>query len=254
MSVYLQPLTRAGNDVEEGKQAKEQFDPQRDAALVLADRGWHAGVIGIVAGRLAEKHHRPVVLISWDRMGVKPGVGSARSVPGFDLHAALDACDEHLVSHGGHAAAAGLTLEEGKIDAFRADFCEHAAAEITHQQRVAELDVDAEFPLGAFTLKTVGQIEQLAPFGHGNARPLMCSSGVTLTGPPREMGSSGRHLSMQLEQHGVKLRAVAFGGGEWAEELTALDGPLDVAYRPVINRFAGRSNVELHLVDWRPGQ
>jgi len=236
------------------KQAKQQFDPQGDAALVLADRGWHAGVIGIVAGRLADKYHRPVVLISWDRMGVKPGVGSARSVPGFDLHAALDACDEHLVSHGGHAAAAGLTLEEGKIDGFRADFCEHAAAEITHQQRVAELDVDAEFPLGSFTLKTVGQIEQLAPFGHANARPLMCSSAVTLTGPPREMGSSGRHLSMQLEQHGVKLRAVAFGGGEWAEDLAALDGPLDVAFRPVINTFAGRSNVELHLVDWRPGQ
>ena len=71
------------------KQAKEQFDPEDDAALVLADHGWHAGVIGIVAGRLAEKYHRPVVLIAWDALGVKPGLGSARSVPGFNLHAAL---------------------------------------------------------------------------------------------------------------------------------------------------------------------
>ena len=71
------------------KQVKEQFDPAEDAALVLADRGWHPGVIGIVAGRLAERFHRPVVMISWDKSGMRPGIGSARSVPGFNLHAAL---------------------------------------------------------------------------------------------------------------------------------------------------------------------
>ncbi|MFH1922466.1 MAG: single-stranded-DNA-specific exonuclease RecJ [Planctomycetota bacterium] len=235
------------------KQAKEAFDPRADAALVLADHGWHPGVIGIVAGRLAEKYHRPVVMISWDRLGVKPGTGSARSVPGFDLHAALNACGEHLLRHGGHAAAAGLTLEEGRLESFRADFCEYASAEITQQQRTAELNVDAEFPLGAFTLKVVGQIEQLAPFGHGNARPLMCASGVTLAEPPKALGSGGRHLSMRLRQHDVTLRAVAFGGGDWADELAALDQPIDVAFRPVINTFRGRRNVELHLVDWRKG-
>jgi len=233
------------------KQAKEAFDPHADAALVLADHGWHPGVIGIVAGRLAEKYHRPVVMVSWDRLGVKPGTGSARSVPGFDLHAALTACGEHLLRHGGHAAAAGLTLEEGRLESFRADFCEYASAEITQQQRTAELNVDAEFPLGAFTLKVVGQIEQLAPFGHGNARPLMCASGVTLAEPPKALGSGGRHLSMRLRQHDVTLRAVAFGGGDWADELAALDQPIDVAFRPVINTFRGRRNVELHLVDWR---
>jgi len=234
------------------KQAKEQFDPVGDAALVLADRGWHAGVIGIVAGRLADKYHRPVVLISWDRLGVKPGTGSARSVPGFNLHAALCACDEHLVSHGGHAAAAGLRIEEARLESFRADFCEYASAEITEEQRVAQLNVDAEFPLGAFTLKVVDEIERLAPFGHGNARPLFCTGKVTLAGPPKVIGSSGRHLSMRLRQHDVTLRAVAFGGGEWADELAALDRPIDVAFRPVINTFGGRRNVELHLVDWRP--
>ena len=87
-------------------------------------------MIGIVAGRLAEKYHRPVVLISWDKFGMKPGIGSARSVPGFNLHAALAACEEHLVGHGGHAAAAGLRIEEDKLERFRADFCEHVAAEI----------------------------------------------------------------------------------------------------------------------------
>ncbi len=233
------------------KQIKERFDPAGDAALVLAERGWHQGVIGIVAGRLAEKHHRPVVLVSWDAMQVKPGVGSGRSVPGFNLYAALEACSHHLLSFGGHAAAAGLHIEEDRIDAFRAEFCEYAAAEMTEQERVAEIRIDAEAPLAAFTLQTVQQIERLSPFGQGNARPLMCASGVSLAGPPKAMGDGGRHLSMTLAQHEVRLRAVAFGGGEWLDELLTVGGPVDVAFRPVINTFGGRRSVELHLVDWR---
>ena len=98
------------------------------------------------------------------------------------------------------------------------------------------------------------QLEQLAPFGRCNDRPLLCTTGVTLAGPPREIGSGGRHLAIRLAQHGVELRAVAFGGGDWADELASLDGPVDVAFRPVINRFRGRRSVELHLVDWREAQ
>jgi single-stranded-DNA-specific exonuclease len=233
------------------KQIKEQFDPVEEPALVLADRGWHPGVIGIVAGRLAEKHHRPVVMVSWDQMGTRPGVGSARSVPGFDLHAALAACSEHLLAHGGHAAAAGLKVEEHKLDAFRTAFCEVAAGEISDQERVADVLIDVEAPLGALSLQTVGQIEQLAPFGAQNPRPLVCATEVRLASPPKPLGNGGRHIAMRLEQHGVALRAVAFGGADWSEDLESLDGPLDVAFRPVINSYQGRSNVELHLVDWR---
>ena len=128
------------------KQAKEAFDPAEDAALVLADHGWHPGVIGIVAGRLADRFHRPVVMISWDKAGVRPGIGSARSVPGFDLHAALAHCGEFLLAHGGHAAAAGLKIEEHQLAGFRGAFCDVAAAQISEQQRVAEVFVDAEAP------------------------------------------------------------------------------------------------------------
>jgi len=233
------------------KQIDERFDEAEDAAFVLAERGWHAGVIGIVAGRLAEKHHRPVVLISLDQMGTRPGIGSARSVPGFDLHAALESCDECLLAHGGHAAAAGLRIDEERIDAFRTAFCEVAAAEINQQQRVADLLIDAEFPLSAFTAKTVGQIERLAPFGQHNARPLLCATGATLEGQPKTIGAGGRHLSLRLAQHGVSFRAVAFGQAEWAEPMLALQRPFDIAFRPVINNYQGRQNVELHLVDWR---
>lgn len=254
---YINGLNESRQKLERGiylaasKQAKDTFDPSCDAALVLAERGWHPGVIGIVAGRLAEKYHRPTVLIALDPLGVKPGTGSARSVPGFDLHAALCRCGEYLVAHGGHAAAAGLTIEQSQVEAFRAAFCELAAEEIREELRVAELRIDAEAPLSAFTLKVVGQIEQLAPFGQSNARPLLCTSGVTLAEPPRQIGASGNHLALKLTQHNVTLRAVAFGGGEWAEELAGVSAPLDVAFRPVINSFRGRRSVELHLVDWR---
>jgi single-stranded-DNA-specific exonuclease len=234
------------------KQIKDQFDPVGDAALVLADRGWHPGVIGIVAGRLAERFHRPVVMISWDAAGLRPGIGSARSIPGFNLHAALAECGEFLVAHGGHTAAAGLKIEEHQIEGFRGAFCDVAATRISLEDRTAQLFIDAEAPLSAMTLPTVRQIERLAPFGAGNARPLLCATAATLEGPPKPLGSSGHHLAMRLSQHGTTFRAVAFGAADWADDLAALDSPLDVAFRPVVNDFRGRQSVELHLVDWRP--
>lgn len=234
------------------KQAQEQFDPQQDPALVLAGVGWHVGVIGLVAGRLAEKYHRPVVMIALDPVGAKPGTGSARSAGVLDLHQALHACREHLLGFGGHAAAAGLKIEESRIEAFRADFCEHAAAEIAHGDRVAEIRIDAEAPLSQLTLPTVQQIERLAPFGEGNPRPILCASGVSLAEPPKPMGNGNRHMSGRLVHHGTTMRCVAFGQSDWVDQLGQASGVIDIAYRPVINEFMGRRSVELHLVDWRP--
>jgi single-stranded-DNA-specific exonuclease len=233
------------------KLAQESCDPFDAPALVLAGRGWHAGVIGIVAGRLAEQYHRPVVLVSLDELGAKPAMGSGRSVNGFDLHAALAACGRHLVAHGGHEAAAGLTIHEAAIEPFRQDFCAFAERMISEEERVAELFVDAETPLSALTHQTVTQIESLSPFGCGNERPLLCTSEVRLTEPPRRIGSTGRHLALRVEQHGVALRAVAFGGGDWEDDLASAGGPLAMAFKPVINNFRGRQSVEMHVTDWR---
>ncbi len=256
LAKYIHELNESRQSLERSiyraakRQAQDEFDPESDAALVLADRGWHVGVIGIVAGRLAEKYHRPVVLIAQDELGVKPGTGSARSVPGFDLHAALSACREHLLSHGGHAAAAGLKMADDRVDQFRYDFCEHTAGEICEDDRVAELWIDAETPFSALTPRIVNQIESLAPFGQGNARPMLCTTGVTLASPPKRMGKGNQHLSLQLEQHGIKLRAVAFGAGDWADEFEKIDGTISVAFKPVFNDFRGRRSVELQLADW----
>ena len=257
LAEYLNELNNSRQSLERSiylaahKQAQDRFDVEGDAALVLAERGWHPGVIGIVAGRLVEKLHRPVVLVALDELGVKLGVGSGRGVPGFNLHAALTACAHHLVSHGGHAAAAGLKIEEGRLDDFRADFCEHTSAAIAPEQRAAELAIDAEVTLGELTMPVLNQIDRLAPFGQHNPRPLLCASGVTLAGPVRRIGGGGRHLALRLAQQGVVLRAVAFGGGDWADELTAATGPLEIAFRPIINDFNGHRRVELQLSDWR---
>jgi single-stranded-DNA-specific exonuclease len=186
-------------------------------------------------------------------MGAKLGIGSVRGVPGFKIHEALTACTHLLASHGGHAAAGGLKIDDGNIDVFREEFCEFAARQICEADRVAELWIDGEAILASLTINVVEQIERLAPFGQGNHRPLLCASGVRLTEPPKRIGN-GRHLSLRLEQHSARLRGVAFGGGDWADELSAVDGPLSVAFRPVINDFNGRRSVELHVSDWRAAE
>ncbi len=233
------------------KQVREKFDPRRDAALVVADHEWHPGVIGIVAGRLTDKHQLPAVVFALDKLGVKPAIGSARSVPGFNLHAALAECDGLLESHGGHAAAAGLKMTESNLPAFRRKFCEVASRELGGRPTCFELRVDAETALHCLTRQTVQQIESLAPFGHGNSRPLLCASNVRLSERPKRIGGDGRHLAMTFDQNGVKMRGVAFGGGDWEQELAAVNGELSIAFHPVINRYRGRTSVEIHLADWR---
>lgn len=257
LAEYIHELNSSRDSLERSiqlaaaKQLKEQFDAEGDAAIVLAGRGWHAGVIGLVAGRLAEKYHRPVVMISLDQLGIKPGTGSARCPNGLNLHAALAACSEHLLGFGGHTCAAGLQIEEARIDAFRAAFCEHASSEAGGELKIGEIRIDAEGPFCQLTAQTVRQIESLAPFGCGNPRPVLCATGVRLAEPPKKMGASERHLSLKLIHQRTTLRGVCFGGAEWCEELAAIDAPLDIAYKPVINDFRGRQTVEVHVVDWR---
>ena len=210
------------------------------AALVLAGRGWHPGVIGIVAGRLAEEYHRPVVLISLDELGTKPAMGSGRSIAGFNLHAALAACGQHLSATAGTKRRPGSRSTKLRSTPSAPISAPTQPARFRAEDCAAELFVDAETPLSALTHQTVRQIESLAPFGHGNERPVLCTSDVRLAEPPKRIGSTGRHLALRFEQHGVALRAVAFGGGDWEQDLTDASGPLAVAFKPVINHFRGR--------------
>jgi single-stranded-DNA-specific exonuclease len=233
------------------KQVKEQYSVEEDSALVLAAPGWHLGVIGVAASRLSEKFFRPVVVIGMDSTGQKHATGSARSQGIVDLYAILLQCQEHLVSCGGHAAAAGLRIEEKQIGSFREAFCECVATQLQGQRPVAKLNVDAETTLKQLHLGTVSTMEKLAPFGASNPRPVLVASNVELAEPAKTMGAGDRHLSVRISQNGTVLRGVAFGQAEWIEPLNSHSGQLDIAFRPNINEFQGMKRVELQLLDWR---
>lgn len=235
------------------KQIKNDYDAETDPAFVLAGVGWHQGVIGVVAGRIAEKYSKPTLIISLDAAGKCESVGSGR-VGGtdIDLYEALSECSDRLVRFGGHKAAAGLTIDERQLDAFRDDFFEAITRQWTDKAIVPEIVIDAETPFGQLNLQTVKQMEMLAPFGAGNPRPVLCSNNVQLNAPASLMGKTKRHLSVQLRQGEKVIRAVAFNASDWCDELNSTEGPIEIAYRPVINDFRGYKNVEIHLVDWRP--
>ncbi len=141
---------------------------------MLAGVGWHQGVIGVVAGRLSDKYAKPVLVLSLDASGKTEAVGSGR-VGGtdVDLYEALSECSERLLRFGGHKAAAGLTIDERQIEAFRGDFCEAVARQWADKEIVPEIVIDAEATLGQLNLEVIKQMEMLAPFGAGNPRPVL---------------------------------------------------------------------------------
>lgn len=254
---YLQELNKNRQTVERRilKQAKEMVaeNPEWQAApsLVLADKEWHPGVIGIVASRVAEHFQKPTVLISLHRED-NIGQGSCRTFAGFDLHRGLHACREHLVTFGGHKAAAGLKVDAKHIDAFRAALAEHVGNHHVVVERDLEVAIDAEVRLADLTHDAVTRIEQLGPFGSEHRRPVFAASRVDVVGKPGRMGEGERHLSLQLKHYGKTMRAIAFGQGEWADEIAAVGGPISICFAPTINRFRGEERVEMQLIDWKP--
>jgi len=232
------------------KMVREDFDPDKDSALVLAHPDWHLGVIGIVAGRIAEAYNRPTVIISTDSLGNRAGVGSCRSAAGINIYQALQECQEYLVSFGGHAAAAGLKIDDPQIDSFRAALCDQVSAQLSFDGMVPDLMIDAEALIGNLNLSTMSELNKLGPFGEGNPRPVLCCTGVRLQEPPKPMGD-GRHLSMILTQQNSQIRAVAFGKGDWLPELSNTDNLFDFAFKPVLNEYRGFKSVQLQLIDYR---
>jgi single-stranded-DNA-specific exonuclease len=218
----------------------------RDApGLVLAGEGWHPGVIGIVASRLVEKHHRPMVVVSLDGKG--GGRGSGRSIPGFDLLAGLEACSEHLGQFGGHKAAAGLELEESKLDAFREAFAVHAAKVLGPEDLKRTERVDAIVGGASLGLDLAEELRQLAPFGMGNpgVRLLVPSARVR---DVRSMGE-GKHARFSLHSGAHRALGVAFGRPTLG---VAEEDPVDVAVRLEVNRWNGAVEPQVVLRELYP--
>jgi single-stranded-DNA-specific exonuclease len=221
--------------------AEKQVSELGDApAYVLAADGWHPGVVGIVASRIAERHHRPAVLIALD--GAE-GTGSGRSIPAFDLLGGLHAARAHLERYGGHRAAAGVSIARDQVDAFRAQFVRHAAEVLTPQDLTPELRIDAVVPGDALGLDLAEELERLAPFGMGNPAPNLLVP-CALLDEPRAMGE-GKHVSFSLSAGGARSRAVCFGAGA---KLPAEAGrPVEAAVRLEANRWNGAIEPRLVL-------
>ena len=214
-------------------------------AYVLAADDWHPGVIGIVAARIAERHHRPTVLIALDG---QEGTGSGRSIPAFDLLGGLTAAAWHLDRYGGHRAAAGLTIARDRIEGFRERFATHAAEVLRPADLVPECRIDAVVAGDALTLGLAEELERMAPFGQGNPAVSLMVPAAELA-DPRPLGE-GRHVAFTLHAGGARSRGVQFGAGN---RLPAAPGePVDVAVRLEANRWNGAVEPRLVLRHARP--
>lgn len=222
------------------------FDPSRDPVIVLGSRDWHPGVVGIVASRLMRQFHKPTFVVAIDSEGI--GKGSGRSIEGVSLVEAIDSCRDDLLAGGGHAMAAGLSIHEERMDAFRARFAEYVLRNTSEQQRQPTLCYDAEISFAQLSLEFLASYDLLQPFGNGNPQPVFISRGVSLSRPPVHM--KNHHLRFMLRQGYAEQDAVFFGGGE----KPLPDPPWDIAFTIDRNTFRGRTTLQLVIQDVRAAQ
>lgn len=237
-------------------QARERLEGQdleQTPAIVLADHSWHSGVIGIVAGRLAELYGRPTLMIALSGE-TATGQGSGRSVPGFPLHEALRACGEKLLSHGGHAAAAGFRIPAEHVDDFRERFCAYAADFFKGVPPPPKVVLDAEVPLSAVTPGLIHALARLEPYGAGNPRPLLMAGPVQIIGEARRVGGGERHVRLRVRQENATIPAIAFGLGERFEELLSAEGWCSIVFTPSFNEWQGVRTVQLEIRDFQAGK
>ncbi|HEX3391374.1 MAG TPA: single-stranded-DNA-specific exonuclease RecJ [Solirubrobacteraceae bacterium] len=253
-AVLAEELDRANSERRQGEQmirgqAEAQIAQLPDVgerwSYVLAAEGWHPGVIGIVASRLAEMHGRPVVLVAIEQDRAR---GSGRSVEGYDLLAGLTACSEHLGRYGGHSAAAGVELGRESLEDFAATFERHAAAALSGRDPARCERVDAVVTGPELGMELAEELATLAPFGRGNPTVSLLVRGA-LVSEVRSMGE-GKHARFRLQAGGAHARAVAFGCDG---RLPVSEGePVDATFALEVNEWRGVSEPRIVLREAQP--
>src|SRR6266852_9460314 len=221
------------------KKIASEFDSERDAAIVVAARGWHPGVLGIVASRIARKYHRPAIVIGFDENGI--GKGSGRSIAGLNLVEALTRCADKIDKYGGHEMAAGLTIQEKNLDLFAEQFCQTARELLSNKDLQPQLRLDHEISFSELNFDFVGWHEMLQPFGNGNPQPLFLARAVESAAVPRVVGE--RHLQLHLRQRNYHQRAIFFGAA--ADALPKQ--PWDIAFRIRPDEYDGERRLEMQI-------
>lgn len=213
--------------------------------IVLASSDWHTGVIGIVASRLVDKYYKPAILFN---IADGKAQGSARSIERFDILAAINACSSELSSFGGHAMAAGLTIDAEKIDAFIQAFENYAAENWNTDDFVSRVEIDAVCKLAELTVPFVKSLATLGPFGRGNPSPIFAARGVRLVASPRRVGSDSEHLQVAVCDSGANARCIGFNMAHLEKKLLENEF-FNIAFEPQIDNFYGQPSVQLVLND-----
>jgi single-stranded-DNA-specific exonuclease len=218
--------------------------------LVVGGAGWHRGVIGIAASKLVDAYHKPAIVLSVDG---DVAHGSCRSIPDFDMLAALEHCADLFVKFGGHRQAAGLTMEAGRVPEFRARVNAYADEVLEPDQLRPRLRIDGPLNLGSITHDLMRGIDALGPFGMSNPRPVFHASGVEVVDGPRTLKE--RHLKMTFSQEGRRFRAIAWRAAERADLLTRNRAGVNLAFSLEKNEFKGETYLELNVADFKcPGE
>jgi single-stranded-DNA-specific exonuclease len=218
------------------------FDTESDFAIVAGSRSWHCGVVGIVASKVVERYHRPAILFAVGDNGVARGSG--RSISGFHLNDALTQCGDLLEGFGGHAAAAGMTIKEKNLGAFRSRFNGIARAKISPSDLVPKVNADAEVRLAELTPEFYSLLKTMEPFGPGNLRPVLVCRNLTNRFSPRIVG--GKHLKLMVRDGVSSMDAIAFNFGDRLADAGRAPG-YTLAFSLDENEWNGKKSLQLKV-------
>ena len=216
-------------------------------AIVVYNPEWHKGVIGIVASRLTEKYYRPAVVLTRSGQLI---TGSARSISGFDIYKAIEGCRDLLENFGGHTYAAGLSMKESNLKAFTERFYKLAADEVTPDQLVPQIDIDAVLDLKEITPKFMSDMKKMSPFGPDNQKPVFCSLDVKDYGTSKLVGKELEHLKLELidDQSKTPIHAIAFGMYQYNDYIKNMK-PFNICYTIEENIYNGNTSLQLLIKD-----
>ena len=230
---------------------EEHIDINRRKSIVIYNKDWHKGIIGIVASRLTELYYRPAVVLT---LSDGLATGSARSVQGFDIYKAVESCRDLLENFGGHTYAVGLSMKEEHIKEFTARFEEHVARHILPDQMEPQIDIDTEINFNEITPDFFTMLKQFNPFGPGNQKPIFCTRRVTDYGTSRLVGKKNEHVKLELVDSKSKniMNGIAFNMSQHFEHIKA-GKPFDICYTIEENTH-NNGSIQLFIKDMRPSE
>ena len=230
------------------RKVNSEIDLSKEKSIVLWDKNWHEGIVGIVAAKIKEIYNRPSIIISL-KEGI--GKGSARSVIGFDLFENLSKCKELLISFGGHPMAAGLSLNENKLLVFKEKFSKLASEKLEDKDLINSLDIEGELDLNLINTsdsRFMNFLDKLGPFGPENESPIFITRNVYPLENPKLIGKKGEHIKFSIRKNNNTINAIGFNKGKDGEKMSNGQS-IDIAYVVEKNEWKGKTSVQLNIKD-----